>query len=124
MGPKGVRGFIGIPGVFGLPGPDGERGIPGVHGKKGKMGRPGFAGDFGERGPPGPDGNPVSETAEMTVPLAITSDLCSESIFLFQILTLCSIELNWRNGTNGIVPKVQSSSFWHSRQAQSNAQGI
>ena len=83
----------------------------------------GFAGDFGERGPPGPDGNPVSETAEMTVPLAITSDLCSDNVF-FQIRMLCSIELNWRNGMNGIVPKVQSSSFWHSRQAQSNAQGI
>lgn len=41
----------------------------------------GFAGDFGERGPPGPDGNPVSETAEMTVPLAITSNLCSDNIF-------------------------------------------
>lgn len=52
-------------------------------------------------------------------PLLATPDnpACVQIVFVyFQTHSLCLIELTWGNGTNGIVPQMQTPSIWQSRQ--------
>lgn len=47
-------------------------------------------------------------------------DLASNNIQNNFKYFLCFIELAWLNGTNRIVPKLQTLSLWHFRQAIQN----